>query len=155
MKPIQQTHKSRLEVFLDSSAIVAGIASETGASGAVLDLCEAELVVPVISKQVVVEVDRAISNKLPFLVEKLRVFLLELRPIMVEDPSAEAIRRAAHLTHEKDAAILAAAQAAGVDYLLTLDKKHFLNPRQKIKFEPPVLTPGEFLRVFEKWALRR
>ena len=143
MKPIQENRRNRLKVFLDSNIILAGIGSETGASGTVLDLCEAELVVPVISKQVVV------------LVEKLRGFLGGLHPIMIEDPPVEEVRKAGKQVHEKDAPILAAAKVANVDYLVTLDKKHFLNARQEVEFVPPVLTPGELLRVFEKWSQER
>ena len=149
MKPI------RPRVFLDSSVILAGVGSETGASGTLLDLCEAELVVSVLSKQVVVEVDRAVSAKLPHIAEKLRHFLRHLRPIMVEDPPVEKVRQAVKRVHHKDAPILAAAAEAKVDYLITLDKKHFLRARQKQKFDPPVLTPGEFLRIFEMWCHER
>lgn len=152
MKPTRKS-SDRLKVFLDSSMIVAGICSESGASGAVLDLCEAGLVEPVISQQVVIEVDRTISAKLPLLAERLRAFIIRMGASMVEDPPIEAVRRAREKIHEKDAPIFAAAKQAGVDYLLTLDKKHFLNPRRKIKLDPPVLTPGEFLGKFEEWAM--
>lgn len=149
------TDRPRLKVFLDSSVVVAGVGSLTGAAGTVLDLCEAGLVEPVLSEQVLLEVDRAVTAKLPGMAPRLRTFLLGLAPALAPEPTAADIRRAQKLTHAKDAPILAAARLAGVDYLLTLDKKHFLVPRAAVKFDPPVLTPGEFLRVFERWALAR
>jgi predicted nucleic acid-binding protein len=152
MNLMREISGKRLEVFLDSSVILAGIGSETGASGVVLDLCEAELMVPIISKQVVIEVDRAVSAKLPHLADKLRHYFSGIRFVMMEDPPVEKVRQAAQQVHLKDAPILAAAQAANADYLVTLDKKHFLKAREKVQFVPPVLTPGELLRVFEKWC---
>jgi predicted nucleic acid-binding protein len=103
----------------------------------------------------VVEIDRAVSAKLPHLVEKLRIFLRDLGPIMVEDPPEEKVLQAAQQMHMKDAPILAAAKDADVDFLVTLDKKHFLDAREEIEFDPPVLTPGEFLQEFEKWSQDR
>lgn len=152
MKPILNPGGRRVKVFLDSSLIVAGIGSETGASGVVLDLCEAELVLPVISKQVVVEIDRTVSAKLPHLTGKLRNFLHSLRPILVEDPSLQHVNEAMQQVHVKNAPILAAAREAGVDYLVTLDRKRFLAARPKVQLLPPVVTPGEFLRLFEAWC---
>ena len=46
------------------------VASWTGASGAVLDLCEAEVIRMVISRQVIVEADRNFLAKLPRLVSR-------------------------------------------------------------------------------------
>jgi predicted nucleic acid-binding protein len=152
---MRESSGKRLEVFLDSSVIVAGMGSETGASGVVLDLCQAGLMVPVISKQVVIETDRAISAKLPLLTEKLRNYFRAVRFVMVEDPPAEKVRQAAHKVHVKDAPILAAAQIANADYLVTLDKDHFLDVREHVRFVPPVVTPGELLRLFEQWSERQ
>ncbi len=52
-KPIQ-----KIKVFIDTSVLIAGVASLTGASAAVLDLCEAESIQMVISRQVLVEAER-------------------------------------------------------------------------------------------------
>ncbi len=152
MNLMRKISGKRLEVFLDSSVILAGLGSETGASGVVLDLCEAELMVPIISKQVVTEVDRAVSTKLPQLADRFRHYFRETCFVMMEDPPLEKVRQAAQQVHVKDAPILAAAQIANADYLVTLDKKHFLNACEEAQFVPPVLTPGELLRVFEKWC---
>lgn len=142
----------RLRVFLDSSVIVAGVGSLAGAAGTVLDLCEAGMVEAVLSELVLTEVDRAVSAKLPRLAPRLRSFLRLIKPTLAPEPNPSQVRASARLTHAKDAPILAAAKAAEADYLLTLDKKHFLSLRPEVKFQPLVLTPGEFLRVFERWA---
>jgi predicted nucleic acid-binding protein len=66
---------------------------------------------------------------------------------MVEDPPLALVKEAATVVNLKDAPILAAAQKAQVDYLVTLDKKHFLKARHEIELSPPVVTPEEFLRA--------
>jgi predicted nucleic acid-binding protein len=67
---------------------------------------------------------------------------------MVEDPPLDLVRKAAEAVNLKDAPILAAAQSSGADYLITLDKKHFLKTRERLQLSPPVVTPEEFLRDF-------
>ena len=87
------------------------------------------------------------SPKLPGLVDSFRSFVKDLGPLMVEDPPFELVEEAAKMVNSKDAPILAAAQRARADYLVTLDKKHFLKARHKLEFSPPVVTPEEFLRT--------
>ena len=48
------------------------------------------------------------------------------------------------ITDDKEAHIIAAADKSKVDYLITLDKKHLLNIKQKLPFK--IVTPGEFLK---------
>ena len=144
-KPIQ-----RIKVFLDTSVLIAGVASLTGASAAVLDLCEAESLQMVISRQVLVEADRNFSAKLPGLVNEFRQFIRNLVPLMVEDPPAAAVERAAGLIDRKDAAILAAAIESKVEFLITLDKKHFLKQKVQRNIPIEICTPSDFLRIFER-----
>lgn len=148
-KPIQ-----RIKVFIDTNVLIAGVASVTGASAAVLDLCEAESIQMVISRQVLVEADRNFSSKLPGLVAQFRQFIQNLAPLMIEDPPATAVERAITLIAQKDAPILAAALEAKVDYLITLDKKHFLKHKAKKCMDIEVCTPADFLRIFESLWLQ-
>jgi putative PIN family toxin of toxin-antitoxin system len=149
MKPTQ-----RIKVFIDTSVLIAGVASVTGASATVLDLCEAESIQMVISRQVLVEADRNFSAKLPGLVTQFRKFIQNLAPMMVEDPPAIAVERAAALIERKDAPILAAAVEAKVDYLITLDKKHFLKKKVQRSISIEICTPGDFLKIFERLWLQ-
>jgi len=144
-KPIQ-----KIKVFIDTRVLIAGVASLTGASAAVLDLCEAESIQMVISRQVLVEADRNFSAKLPGLVNEFRQFIRNLVPLMVEDPPAAAVERAASLIDRKDAAILAAAIESKVDFLITLDKKHFLKQKVQRNIPIEICTPSDFLRIFER-----
>jgi putative PIN family toxin of toxin-antitoxin system len=143
-----------IKVFIDTNVLIAGVASATGASATVLDLCEAESIQMVISRQVLVEADRNFSSKLPGLVTRFREFIQNLAPLMVEDPPATAVERSAAITAQKDASILAAALEAQVDYLITLDKKHFLKHKGKKSIPIEICTPADFLRIFESLWLQ-
>ena len=107
----------------------------------------------VISRQVIVEADRNFSAKLPRLLHRFRQFVRDLKPLMIDDPSPVFVKKAAAVVGRKDAPILAAAREGQVDYLITLDKKHFLSSRGKKDMEMTVVTPSEFLRIFENLYL--
>lgn len=139
-----------IKVFIDTSVLIAGVASVTGASSSVLDLGEAGLLKLVISRQVLIEADRNLTAKLPRMADRFRRYLQRLAPVLGEDPSPAEIESAASMVHPKDASILAAAQKAQADYLITLDKKHFLSGKINHPGRLRIVSPGEFLRHFEK-----
>lgn len=107
----------------------------------------------VVSRQVLIEADRNFAAKFPELVDRFRQFMHNLTPLMVEDPAPESMEKAATIVDRKDAPILAAAQNANVDFLITLDKRHFLNPKTRQKVMLKVVSPIEFLQSFERLFL--
>jgi putative PIN family toxin of toxin-antitoxin system len=143
----------KIKVFIDTNVLIAGVNSVTGASATLLDLCEARVLEMVVSRQVLIEADRNFATKFPQLVGRFRQFMHNLAPLMVEDPTPESIKKAATIVDRKDAPILAAAQNANVDFLITLDKKHFLNPKTRQKVMLKVVSPIEFLQSFERLFL--
>ena len=143
----------KIKVFVDTSVLISGLASSTGSSGAVLDLCEAEVIQLVISRQVIVEADRNVLAKLPRLVNRFRQFIHDLKPLMIDDPRPSEVRKAEAIVGPKDASILAAAVKGKVDFLVTLDKKHFLSSGARKGAGVAVMTPSEFLRIFENLYL--
>jgi len=143
----------KIKVFIDTNVLIAGVNSVTGASATLLDLCEARGLEMVVSRQVLIEADRNFATKFPQLVGRFRQFMHNLAPLMVEDPTPESIKKAAAIVDRKDAPILAAAQNANVDFLITLDKKHFLNPKTRQKVMLKVVSPIEFLQSFERLFL--
>lgn len=115
------------DLFLDSSALFAGIVSADGASRALLLLAEEGLVVVTISEQVVVETERAVARKVPQALLTYREALRSTGLRIVRDPSPEDVE--AHgdiIAHRADVSIVVAAMQAGVDYLVTLDRRHFM-----------------------------
>ena len=144
----------KIKVFIDTNVLIAGVHSVTGASATILDLCEAHVLQMVVSRQILIEADRNFTAKFPQLLGRFRQFVHHLAPLMVEDPTPESIEKAATIVDRKDAPILAAAQDANVDFLITLDKKHFLNPKTRQKAMLKVVSPTEFLQSFEKLFLQ-
>lgn len=138
----------RWQVFLDTNVLIAGLLSPPGPPAAILDLGEAEEIVAVVSHQVLVEADRVVAKKFPALLERYRLFIKNLRPLLVEDPPRQAVREAERVIHHNDAPILAAAKLATVGYLVTGNTRHFASEKVKTFLPIPILTPAEFLSVF-------
>jgi len=116
-----QRPTQKIKVFIDTNVLIAGVNSVTGASATLLDLCEAGVLQMVVSRQVLIEADRNFTAKFPQWVGRFRQFMHNLAPLMVEDPTPESIKKAAAIVDRKDAPILAAAQNANVDFLITFD----------------------------------
>ena len=142
--------KPRPKVFLDSSALIAGIASSKGAAREILRLAEIGLIEAIVSRQVVVEADRNITAKLPECLDDFRNYLETLAPVLAADPSHRDILRFSLLIQPHDAPILAAAVVAQADYLVTWDQKHFMTKGPRALARPKVMNPGEFLHEFRQ-----
>ena len=139
-------------VFIDTSALIAGLASPTGASHVILALAEGELITLVIAEEVLVEAERNLRDRLPRALPEYRRFLAACPLQRAAMPSAAEVAAAKEFTHPKDAPILAAAMSFEVDYLVTLNRKHFLDdPEVARKSGLCIGTPGDFLVWFRKW----
>jgi len=115
-------------LFLDSSAAIAGVISSQGAARALLVMAEAELISLVLSDQVIAESERNLARKAPAALPFFREALRRTHMRLVPDPSPEEV--APHLdliVHEADVPIALAAMHAEVDYLVTLNRRHFLD----------------------------
>ncbi|MBI2094454.1 MAG: PIN domain-containing protein [Candidatus Omnitrophica bacterium] len=141
-------------VFLDTNVLIAGLASRTGASAAILDLGEAEEIRIVLIRQVLVEADRVFLAKFPSLIGRYRAFIKNLSPLLADDPPAGEIRKAAKVIHAQDAPILAAAKREKVDYLVTLNTRHFATSSARAFLSTPIVTPAEFLNAFRQFWKR-
>ena len=135
-------------VFLDSSVLISGVISQTGASSAILDLGEAGEIIIVLSKGVLVETDRVFEKKFPGLVGEFRGFIKNLSPIVTADPTAQEIREAESVIDKDDAPILAAAKKVNIHYLVSLDTRHFHAPKARQYLRNPIVTPAQFLAEF-------
>lgn len=131
-------------VFLDTSAILAGLNSPTGAAGVILAACFAGKIKPVISLQVVDEAERIIPLKFPDLDTGWSAFLV-IEPEMTKRPTMAQVRRAYVLIQTNDAPILAAAILAKPEALVTWNTKDFMKPAVMEAVRFPIFTPGEFL----------
>ncbi len=139
----------RTRVFLDSSVVIAGLASKTGGSHKILALAEMGIITPYISEDVVSEVLRNVRKKLPDC-EALFYTLFKTLPFKIADGSDKDIEYAKKFINEKDAVIMAAAVSSKAEWLLSLDR-HFLAADWTGKFNFVVCSPGDF---FERFVIK-
>ena len=137
----------KLNIFLDSSALMAGIISKTGAAYVLLELGEQEQVLLTVSEMVVVESERSITKKSPGNLVDLRRVIKAANLKVVDDPSHEEVQANLYLIGDPDdVPILLAAMKAKVDYLATHNRKHFLNDPEVAKRSGlKIGTPGDVL----------
>jgi predicted nucleic acid-binding protein len=137
----------KIEVFLDSSALIAGIVSEQGAARVLLLLGEDRKIHLTVSEQVIVEVERNIARKAPKALPFAREVILSADIRILHDPPKGDVQK--HLdwiSHAADVPILVAARLANVDFLATLNSRHFLdNPEVSRLSGLRIGTPGDVL----------
>ncbi|MFB0546830.1 MAG: putative toxin-antitoxin system toxin component, PIN family [Anaerolineae bacterium] len=142
---------ARVSVFLDTSALFAGIWSAEGGGRMILKLGEAGAIRLLVSPQVLDEIESALRRKAPDMLGLLALLLDRSGVEVVSSPIPEAVQDSQALTdHPGDVQVLAAAWGAGADYFVTLDRKHFLDNlalRDAVPF--PVGTPGDFLAWYQ------
>ncbi|MBM4465505.1 MAG: PIN domain-containing protein [Chloroflexi bacterium] len=135
---------ARVSVFLDTSALFAGIWSATGGGRMILKLGEAGAIRLLVSPQVLGEIESALHRKAPDVLGLLALLLDRSRVEVVPSPMPETVQDSEALTgHLGDAQVLAAAWGAGTNYFVTLDRKHFLGNKTLIDAVPFAIgTPG-------------
>ena len=135
------------DLFFDSSALFAGVVSASGASRALLLLAEAGQVSIIVSEQVVAETERAIARKIPRALPNYRAALRATGLRIVRDPSPGEIE--AHqniISHQADVPIVVAAMQSRADYLVTLDRRHFVDdPNVRARSGLRIGAPGDAL----------
>jgi predicted nucleic acid-binding protein len=143
---------TKVNIFLDSSALIAGVLSATGAAHTLLMFGEDETILLAVSEWVVRESEEALNRKSPKNIKALRTSLLTSKFQIVPDPSDEDVQANLYLVGDQDdVPMLLAAIKAKVDYFTTHDHKHFLDDpkvaqRAGIKFG----TPGDVLAWLRK-----
>lgn len=137
----------KLNIFLDSSALVAGILSRTGAAHALLVLGENEDILLTVIEYVIEESENVISSKSPRNLQSLRETITTSKLKIEKNPSNEEVQANLYLMDDpEDVPILLAAMKAKVDYLATHDRKHFLDdPQVAKKSGLKIGTPGDVL----------
>lgn len=140
--------KSR--IFLDANILISGVASTTGASGYILELLEfrTPFIQGVVSRQVLAEAERNIKKKLPGAMPKYKEIIGHINLEVIQDPSNADVAAYISLVHQGDSPILAAAVKSMSDYLITLDKKHFMTQTLRdAGLSSKIVTPGEFITI--------
>ncbi len=83
---------SGIDLFLDSSALIAGIFSQTGASRALLLLGEDGKVQLKVSQQVIIETERNLAKKVPKALPFAREIILTAKIRIHSDPTYEEVQ---------------------------------------------------------------
>ena len=134
-------------IFFDSSALIAGIVSAQEAARAILLLAEDTKIQITVSEQVITEVERNIARKVPHALPYTRELILAANIRIVRDPQQEEdFLHLDWISHAADVSILVAAVRSRVDFLATLNTKHFLeNPQVAQRSGLRIGTPGDAL----------
>ncbi len=138
---------SKFNIFLDSSALIAGAISETGAAHVLLQIGESEDILLTVSEMVIVESERSVAKKSPLNLNDLRKLIKTAKLRIVNDPSRKEVEANLYLIEDpNDVPILLAAMKAKVDYLATHNRKHFLDdPKVAERAGIKIGTPGDVL----------
>jgi predicted nucleic acid-binding protein len=134
-----------IRVFLDSSVLIAACYSSTGASREIIRQAIRGTLQVVSSKLVVEETERNLTSKAPVALPAFQQFL-DVVPFEFVRPTKRQVLQAARYTTLKDAPIVAAAKRAGVDYLVSLDRRHLVGvPEVAQRSGLKIVLPEELL----------
>lgn len=142
----------KFNIFLDSSALIEGAISESGAAHVLLNLGEIKDIVLITSELVLLESERSMAKKSPSNLNDLRSLIKSSNMRIVENPSKEEVEANLYIIKDpNDVPILLAAMKAKVDYLATHNRRHFLDdPKVAEKSGIKIGTPGDVLAWLRK-----
>jgi predicted nucleic acid-binding protein len=137
----------RPHLFLDSSVFVAGVISSTGAARALLLLAAGDQLDITISEQVVAETERSITKKAARALPYYRTAVKRNKLRIISDPLEDELDQYEDIISDPtDIPIVVAAMKAQVDYLVTLNRRHFIDdPQVAVRSGLRIGTPGDAL----------
>jgi predicted nucleic acid-binding protein len=137
----------KLNIFLDSSALIAGAISESGAAHVLLNLGETGDITLIASELVILESERSIARKSPGNLDDLRQLIKSSNLRIVPNPTRREVESNLYLIKDPtDVPILIAAMKAKVDYLVTHNRRHFLDDPKVAELSGlRIGTPGDVL----------
>jgi predicted nucleic acid-binding protein len=134
----------KLKILFNASVVLSGINSPKGGSAALLNLVKVRKINGIISEIILDEILRH-SAKFDFTREEMSHFCLEIFPGATSAPGKYEVEKYYKVViDEGDAHVLASCKKEKVGFLVTLDKKHLLILKGKIK-GLKIVTPGEFI----------
>ncbi len=129
-------------VFVDADVLFAGAAapSEQGASLVILRMAEITLIEAVASRQVVVEAERNLGEKLPETLPAFRLIVSRCLRVVPDPEPAELVPHVG-LADPKDLPVLVAAAREKCPWLVAFNVRHY----QPGHADVSILRPGEFV----------
>lgn len=137
-------------IFLDTSAILAAVFSETGGARKLFRLGEAGVIQLIVGPNVLRECEEVLRRKIPASLPTL-AYLLELGMVEVAtQPPIDLVEQAtAMVAYKPDAYVLAEAIGAKPDWFITHDKAHFLSAKPGFGLAIRIGTPGDLIQTLE------
>lgn len=147
MKKKQKNLKAK--VLFNASIVLSGINSPKGGSAVLLNLVKNKKLNGVISEIIFDEILRH-SSKFDLTKEEISNLCLGMFSVVSSAPSEKDVKKYFKtVIDEGDAHVLASCDKEKVDFLVTLDKKHLLILKGKIK-DLKIVTPGELIEILSK-----
>lgn len=139
----------KLKILFNASVVLSGINSPKGGSAVLLNFVKIRKLNGIISETILDEILRH-SAKFGLTRGEMSKFCLEIFPETASAPSEREVKKYYKtVIDEGDAHILASCEREKVDFLVTLDKKHLLILKGRIK-DLKIMTPGELIKyIFE------
>ncbi len=142
---------ARVNIFLDSSILIAALLSPTGGSARLCRESRANNLTAYINHYVRDEVREVIKRKYPTNLDRLNLLFNWSKFKIMVNPKVNLVEKVSKLINLEDAPILAGALEQEANFLITLDRKDFMTPKLK-KFSLPTIitTPQEFFQQYYK-----
>ena len=140
-------------LLLDTSVVLSALLSDRGGSSGIFDLAGVGLIHIAITEAIALEAHAKVQQKFGVSeVVGLRSLLTTFKSAIKPSPVLSDLKKYNHLiVDQNDRHILAGAVNYGVDYLITLDKKHFFTEKlERADLGFIIRTPGEFLKEFRE-----
>lgn len=133
-----------MKILLDASVILAALGSKTGGSMVVLKLAKEEKLQAVVSATIIEEVMRNATKTNSSAADVDRLIVSHKLKV-VSAPAPENVDKYIGQTGQKDAHAIASAIESKADLVITLDKKHLLSGKLKLK-SLKIIPPAELLK---------
>jgi len=139
----------KLKVLFNASVVLAGLKSPKGGSGRLLELVKEGIVEGKISEIIFDEILKH-SQKLTLPISNTPKEILNIFKEILPAPNENVVNRYKKIViDEGDAHVLASCEDKKIKILVTLDKKHLLILKGKIK-GLKIMTPGELIELLKK-----
>lgn len=144
------THQ-KFKVFFDTSVYIAALISPKGAAGELIRLAEAGIIHIIVSKEVIIESDRVLSQKFPELIQESRRLWKHLEPEIAPEPTTGQLKPFLNTLSNGDASILCSASLMDISAFVTWNTRDFMIHPVKSLVKFPIVVPGDCLKLFRKW----
>lgn len=141
------------KVFFNASVVLSGLHSPNGGSAKLLSWVKSKKIIGIISETILDEIKRRsykISLSAPQAEEKVLKIFSSVLPAPKQSTTNFFLSK---VFDPGDAHVLAGAMENNCDYLVSLDQKHILILKDKIK-KPKIVSPGELIEAIS-WLIPR